>query len=72
MVPEGVIESLLQPINGIQELLNSDDPEEIAAQHLLKVCSAKPCHRNRKQLRDVIANTKSAFHSQNQHASKVP
>lgn len=48
VVPDEVVESLLEPIHGIKELVNSKDPQEREAAHLLKVCSSKPTNRNRK------------------------
>ena len=63
-IPKAVIDSLLEPNQKIRELIREVDPVAEAQRHKLKVYSAEPCFRNRKQMRETIAKTtKSEGHS---------
>ena len=52
-VPKKVIDELLTPIDGFRDLLREISMAEDQRRQL-KVYSANPCFRNRKQMRDTM------------------
>lgn len=55
-----VIDSVLEPIDGIEDLIK-DTPEQIEIKHQLIKYKPKESYRNRAKLREVMSNTKPAL-----------
>lgn len=59
LIDSEVIESVLEPINGIEDLIK-DTPEQLFIKHQLTTYKTQQNHRNRAKLREMMANTKPA------------
>lgn len=66
-------EAVMRPIDGIQEMLK--DKSDVIVRHGLRVYGAQPCHRNRKELREVMAcqvdPSKQLFDTMQSHCDRI-
>lgn len=60
LIDPEVINSVLEPIDGIEDLIK-DTPEQLEIKHQLLMYKPKENYRNRAKLREMMANTKPAL-----------
>jgi hypothetical protein len=62
----------LKPISGMRDLLKGeDDPKHKEQQRFLKIFMSKPSNRRRRELRELISNTKGIFNNEKSSAQTV-
>ena len=73
LIPTEMEEAIMKPIDNIDELLKDRTDKEI--RHGLRVYGAKACHRNRKQLREVMASqvgpSQQLFDNMQKHCDRI-